>query len=539
MACSKAYQRGAAPYFCGDDRWPPLVSPSVKEACKLDADVIANVPKWPKSCRGRKQVRNDGSSYNPAANDVQVSTQTWSTDSSPDNSRHIRAIGALRSGEQQEGRESSLELGHEQSQLGCHRWRHLAEQSGEAIKQNGECFEAPSEHLQVQFLYDAWKRLSQPKGHLSEQEEDLPAKHREELSQQNDELSRRNEDLSKQNELLQKKHELSYSSSDMHLIEEWVVDRVCQAEAQQRAAEKLGDRMMVENEVLEDQKQMLEERTRMLEEHIELAFKGEAHFLTKPRHWAVAHANFYNDFYREPTFETYAERVYDQSKLQAISRLLGHSSCNRGFDCIAFHQRVQIVRVMQVHNSAQWSRYMDCKRHMTNDHRRFSLTPGTIEPPLPPASRQFYLDYGSDFDIDASVNEALLFHGTSWDIATKDIATRGFDFRLSKFGYYGSGVYFASNGCKSHQYAKAQGHTRTVIISRVALGDMCWANRVHRELKRPPRTSTPSGHRRCFDSVVARPGPMPGHVHGVQAHQEFVIFDNCQAYPEFIVEYTV
>jgi len=540
MACSNAYQRAAAPCICGDDSWPPLVSSSVKEACKLDAEVIANVPQWPQSRRGRKQIRNSGSPYTPAASDVKVLTQTWSTDSSPDNSRHICAIGAFRTGEQQEARESSFELGHEQLQLECDHWKRLAMQSEEVMKQNEERFEMLSEHLQVKFLYDAWKRLSKPKDDLSEQK-DLSAKHREELSKQNDELSKRNEDLSKQNEFLSKqKEELSYSSFDMRLIEEWVADRVCQAEDQQHAAENLADRMVAENETLEDQKQLLEERKRALEEHIHMASKGEGHFLTKPLHWATIQANFYHDFYHEPTFETYAERVYDESKLRAISRLMKHSYCNRrDFDCVAFHQRVQIVRVMQVQNSAQWSRYVDCKRQMKDDHRRFSLTPGPIEPPLPAASRQFYLDYGCDFDIDASVNEALLFHGTSRDLATKDIATRGFDCRLSKFGYYGSGVYFASNGCKSHQYAKVEGHTRTVIISRVALGDMCWANRVNRDLKRPPRKSNPSGQRRCFDSVVAKPGPMPGHFHGAQAHQEFVIFDNNQAYPEFIVEYTV
>merc|ERR1712129_485548 len=101
------------------------------------------------------------------------------------------------------------------------------------------------------------------------------------------------------------------------------------------------------------------------------------------------------------------------------------------------------------------------------------------------------------------------------------IAVEGFDFRLSRAGLYGHGTYFSSQACKSHQYTSDDDQCRTVIISRVALGDAALAEEVDRECRRPPLRSGTS--RRC-DCIVANPGPMPGDHAGVQTHQEFVIF---------------
>ena len=39
------------------------------------------------------------------------------------------------------------------------------------------------------------------------------------------------------------------------------------------------------------------------------------------------------------------------------------------------------------------------------------------------------------------------------------------------------------------------------------------------------------------DSVIARPGNMPGHRQGMQTHQEFVISEEFQAYPEYVLRY--
>lgn len=76
---------------------------------------------------------------------------------------------------------------------------------------------------------------------------------------------------------------------------------------------------------------------------------------------------------------------------------------------------------------------------------------------------------------------------------------------------------------------------RTIIVSRVALGDFCFADKVDKERRRPP---VPDGSHRPYDTVVAKPGLMPGHHAGKQTHIEAIIFEKSQAYPEFIVQYT-
>ncbi|CAE7459970.1 Tnks [Symbiodinium sp. CCMP2456] len=133
-----------------------------------------------------------------------------------------------------------------------------------------------------------------------------------------------------------------------------------------------------------------------------------------------------------------------------------------------------------------------------------------------------------DRDVRAPVNEVFLFHGTCTS-NIRSIVARGFDFRLATAGFYGHGTYFASQSCKSWQYCRSgiTDEARYMIIARVSLGKPYYTKQVERNRKRPPEG---------FDSVVANPGPMEGHHQSHQSHQEFVIFDRYQAFPEFVVE---
>ena len=74
-------------------------------------------------------------------------------------------------------------------------------------------------------------------------------------------------------------------------------------------------------------------------------------------------------------------------------------------------------------------------------------------------------------NMDATINEFLLFHGGSnADIATK-IFSEGFDQRFSRDGMFGSGLYFADTPAKSDQYCYPDKHgTLYIIIGRVCLG---------------------------------------------------------------------
>ena len=71
---------------------------------------------------------------------------------------------------------------------------------------------------------------------------------------------------------------------------------------------------------------------------------------------------------------------------------------------------------------------------------------------------------------DESLNEVLLFHGTSASNA-EQIATHGFDLSRVRNGLYGRGFYFACEACKSFQYSKPDGETENcIIVARVVLG---------------------------------------------------------------------
>ena len=60
--------------------------------------------------------------------------------------------------------------------------------------------------------------------------------------------------------------------------------------------------------------------------------------------------------------------------------------------------------------------------------------------------------------------------------------------RTSRTGYYGQGTYFASQACKNHQYAAGDDDydLHTIIVCRVALGDVFYADKVDKDCRRPP-----------------------------------------------------
>lgn len=205
---------------------------------------------------------------------------------------------------------------------------------------------------------------------------------------------------------------------------------------------------------------------------------------------------------------------------------LGTSPCND------LKEQFKIVRVLRVENWHLLQKYRNHVHQMKQDLAKYRIKPGVVEPRLPDLLNEMLEYYGGG---DPEINECFLFHGTSPQTATC-IAQEGFDFRMARAGYYGRGTYFASQSCKSFQYTgDGDVDLRTLIVSRVALGDISYATKVDRECQRP---DIREGTLICHDSIVANPGPMCGHMQGQQSHQEFVIFDKFQAYPEFLVQFT-
>merc|ERR1719213_880054 len=86
--------------------------------------------------------------------------------------------------------------------------------------------------------------------------------------------------------------------------------------------------------------------------------------------------------------------------------------------------------------------------------------------------------------MDASLNERLVFHGTTPDYV-EQIAQRGFDERLANLsGLYGAGIYFAEKSCKAFRYS-GNGPLRCLLLTRVLLGDPYFASGPLRSIRRP------------------------------------------------------
>ena len=123
--------------------------------------------------------------------------------------------------------------------------------------------------------------------------------------------------------------------------------------------------------------------------------------------------------------------------------------------------------------------------------------------------------------------ERQLFHGTNPDTA-KAICQQGFDWRMcGKHGTaFGKGSYFACKANYSHCYAKhgiSRGH-KQMFVAKVVVGSYAKGDS---SLTRPPPKdpSKPNSvlHDSCCDNT-ANPAL-------------FVIFENGQSYPEFLITY--
>eukprot|EP00931_Biecheleriopsis_adriatica_P064881 TRINITY_DN39559_c0_g1_i1.p1 TRINITY_DN39559_c0_g1~~TRINITY_DN39559_c0_g1_i1.p1 ORF type:complete len:584 (+),score=82.36 TRINITY_DN39559_c0_g1_i1:29-1753(+) len=141
------------------------------------------------------------------------------------------------------------------------------------------------------------------------------------------------------------------------------------------------------------------------------------------------------------------------------------------------------------------------------------------------------------------MNEVLLFHGCSWD-ALFGILREGFDPRLggtNTGAAFGIGSYFTTVASKADGYTEKWGDwqrrpscdipmdLRCLLVARVALGEVHELRTADSSLRRPP---TGPDDVRC-DSVLGVPRGRGGCVD----YDEFVIYKQSQATPQFIVDY--
>jgi len=195
-------------------------------------------------------------------------------------------------------------------------------------------------------------------------------------------------------------------------------------------------------------------------------------------------------------------------------------------------KNAKVVSVERIENENLWQMYQ-IKRDMI----RKTLSVGAMSMrKLSAVTRWQPALNGSKNDLSADINEFYLFHGTSSRKASV-IAEHGFDERVAEMGgLYGAGSYFASSACKSHQYSHENKDSScfVMLVCRVTMGQPYCTSRTHSNERRPPDNPATPG--RPFDSIFAEKGIAHS---GSQQHNEYVVFDRLQVYPEFIVRYAV
>jgi hypothetical protein len=207
----------------------------------------------------------------------------------------------------------------------------------------------------------------------------------------------------------------------------------------------------------------------------------------------------------------------------ALQKFMVESSC-----CPATKQ-TRVVSVERVENESLWQRYQFSrdilKKNVAAQGIRSLSAATNWQPGIP-----------SKVEMSTDINEFYLFHGTSSKSA-HFICEHGFDERVADLnGLYGAGSYFAINACKSHQYSLKYKDSSTfvMLVCRVVIGSPYCTSTAHNGQRRPPDNAATPG--RPFDSIFAQHGIGRG---GQQQHNEYVVFDRLQVYPDYIVRYTV
>ncbi|XP_062501197.1 uncharacterized protein LOC134178348 isoform X2 [Corticium candelabrum] len=190
------------------------------------------------------------------------------------------------------------------------------------------------------------------------------------------------------------------------------------------------------------------------------------------------------------------------------------------------HSSFQITEVKRLENPALFHQY-DAKLDL--------LKKETFSPPNPPvltANDKAFCQH-----LNSEVNEFYLWHGTKEE-RIQAICQNGFDFRLAKYGMFGSGVYFAEKSSKSDEYTdfrnKRKEGKKYMFLARVMLGSHYLAAKTASDMRRPPCLVSSCSDQFCshqrHDSVI---GDMPGRLKA----REFIVYDHTLCYPEYLVTY--
>ncbi|GKT32381.1 unnamed protein product [Aduncisulcus paluster] len=172
---------------------------------------------------------------------------------------------------------------------------------------------------------------------------------------------------------------------------------------------------------------------------------------------------------------------------------------------------VTVLRVYRVQQKTLWCRYDAHRKRLRQDVMRQSI-PTSTDP-----HAGFCV---SQENLDSSINEKLLFHGSPM---YKTIQQFGFNDKFSRNGCYGFGVYFAELIGKSLGYNGGNGK---MFIARVSLGRKPFIGGCRDKSLRIQPLADGS-----LSTVVV------SSLSVGQQYREFIVPEGTQAYPEYFLEY--
>lgn len=230
----------------------------------------------------------------------------------------------------------------------------------------------------------------------------------------------------------------------------------------------------------------------------------------------------------------YGRRTRTQDRQQLVKKGVSESLAR-------VPAKLTVELIQQVENAANFLNYKE-KKNKLREARRGGWPEGWTDKkyvgPQGPVAKAQTAIYTINEALDEEVNEVYLFHGCT-PFAAGKIAEENFDLAMvgkSTGTLFGRGVYFAESSLKADEYStnKPDEELFPVLLARVLLGKpkLC-------QDRRPD--IDPEALQKCceeqdgvppeFDSIIGDREPEVG------TFREFIVFDNSQVYPEFIVWY--
>jgi len=238
--------------------------------------------------------------------------------------------------------------------------------------------------------------------------------------------------------------------------------------------------------------------------------------LELPLYWKTVGKNPYQEGFRK-------HRVVKHEILELFQRLVD-GTCS---------SKPKVKRVRRVEDSALWCRYINFKRNLGQSLLEEDQK---IKPPNEldgnPDSghvltEKILAENRGDHaisveNIQPGLNEMLLWHGTT-KTAAETIAEEGFMVGNARHGRrFGTGVYLAEDLQKSLSYCSSSDGTNYVLLCRATCAHIYYTEKDwDSDADKPAKAAGCS-------TVLANPGK--------KGPREYILFDESQVYPEYIVE---